>query len=976
MSNGTFDDFLDAMRAFESGWDSARYATGNIVDAQLNQWAGGVVSDFYPELGSWGEMTQAQWDEMSYRSENTLGFVGYQFGEALMIDLGYYEADTFYGNGAATNTWQGTWTGKNGIESLEEFKTEAAQEIAIREAFGFNLQIIENGLADAGRSLDEFIGTTTSYIDQGVEVPVTITMTGLLSAAHLRGAYGTLNLLLSDAVSSDENGTSILSYINRFGGFDAPSAEEITEFYTDTAQGNETGNGSANVTAETADVVITWSYGADITISDFDADTGTIFVGWVGAGDLEVTEVDGNTVFEIPANLQKLTLEGVTLDALSAANFTFLDATAAEEVLSLVGAEPEDNTGDGSGNGDNSDGENGGGGNGDGDGTDGETDGETGDGENGDGEVPDNGTAQVTKDTADVVITWAYGTNTTVSGFDTTSGTIFVDWISADELMIEETGDGVVFSVPQNVQTTTLTGVALADLSPANFTILDATAATEILSLISQDDTDPDGGTGDGDGEGEGGHDGGMAHMHMHVTINLATPAQTISGFMPAMGDVIEVESDIYAENFAIFEESGEALGQTVRIEITEGGSIKQIILTGFGLDDLDIGNFSIANEGVLNEVANALGSVIVSPGDGDIASPEYDADGSNPVESTGTTTQGGTKFKSDSNADDIVGFDPAKDALDFGGTSVHGMIVTKSATGEIVIDSPWSDAAQIVQGITYQDVTLDNFGIVGNEHFRQDMGGVISWEQGVGPREDDTVYVRSHEYGVHETVDGFDPATMKISFLYFGTRERLNVEDTEAGLEISSMPTGQSMTLTGVKLADLVPGRVEFHHDQVIEDNLEDPFGFAQDDVSLVSRAELLTPTAPAGATTDGEQVREGKMTLDEGTGDAEPDTDDTPDVLEVTWNWGVQDVIGDFDIATDTFDFGALTAAQVEIDEQGENLVIEVLENGGHTYTVLGLQVEDLSLANFTADSNSSLLEENSEFMNSLSDLGFDLG
>ena len=35
----------------------------------------------------------------------------------------------------------------------------------------------------------------------------------------------------------------------------------------------------------------------------------------------------------------------------------------------------------------------------------------------------------------------------------------------------------------------------------------------------------------------------------------------------------------------------------------------------------------------------------------------------------------------------------------------------------------------------------------------------------------------------MHEVIDDFDPATMKISFLYFGTRERLTVEDTGVGI-------------------------------------------------------------------------------------------------------------------------------------------------------------------------------------------------
>ena len=44
------------------------------------------------------------------------------------------------------------------------------------------------------------------------------------------------------------------------------------------------------------------------------------------------------------------------------------------------------------------------------------------------------------------------------------------------------------------------------------------------------------------------------------------------------------------------------------------------------------------------------------------------------------------------------------------------------------------------------------------------------------------------------------------------------------------------------------------------MEDNLEEPFGFPQDAVSLVSRQELFTPPAPAGESTDGLQVRSGE--------------------------------------------------------------------------------------------------------------------
>ena len=194
MTKGSFNDFLDALRAFESGWDRDRYDQGVIADWQLDQWAGGPVGDHYPQYYSWADLTDDEWDAMSYRSMNSLGFVGYQFGEALLIDLGYYDDDVFYGAGAASNTWDGTWTGKNGVNSLEEFMTAGAQDVAIQEAFGYNLKVIEDGLAATGQSLEDLLGTTASYQEGGQTVTVELTLTGIMAAAHLRGAWGTLAL--------------------------------------------------------------------------------------------------------------------------------------------------------------------------------------------------------------------------------------------------------------------------------------------------------------------------------------------------------------------------------------------------------------------------------------------------------------------------------------------------------------------------------------------------------------------------------------------------------------------------------------------------------------------------------------------------------------------------------------------------------------------------------------------------------------
>ena len=227
----------------------------------------------------------------------------------------------------------------------------------------------------------------------------------------------------------------------------------------------------------------------------------------------------------------------------------------------------------------------------------------------------------------------------------------------------------------------------------------------------------------------------------------------------------------------------------------------------------------------------------------------------------------------------DRTDFDPLVDRLDLGHHSAHSIIFGKHETGEVAFFNPWSSAPefQSLANVGYEQLTVDNFVPIADEHLRQDVGGVLSWEHQVGPRDQDTVYIRSHEVGVHERIEGFDPSTMKINFLYFGSRDRLVVEDTAEGLLVSAAATGQSTLLVGVSKASLVGNNLEFHHDQVVESQLFVPFGFSADQVAIVSRSDLLTPAAPAGELTDGHQVRSGSNVPRSGEGgDSDTGTSD----------------------------------------------------------------------------------------------------
>jgi len=742
-----------------------------------------------------------------------------------------------------------------------------------------------------------------------------------------------------------------VQYIDQFGGYESVDIDTHIAYFTDrltgdeglgdgTGSGGTGGNGTAGVTADTANVVIDWAWGQNEVVNNFDPDNGTIFIGWFNSGHIDVYEENGNVVFAVPSNNQTTTLAGISLAELSAANFTILDDTAAQEILALVGTTDNADPGDGGADTGDNDSDNGDtGGDNDGDaGGDNDGEGDTG-GNSGGGAISGNGTAGVTKQTATVVITWAWGNDSVVTDFDPSSDTIFVDWFGPENIDVSEVGGNVVFSMPNNNQTVTLQGISLADLSAANFTIMHDQTAQEILAEIGSvgngnGDTgsgngDPDSGNGDagdaGSGDGDagngdsgdndngdtgGGTAGGGAisgNGTAGVTKETATVVITwawgmdrvVSDFDPS-ADTIFVDW-FGPENIDVSEVGG-------NVVFSMPNNNQTVTLEGISLADLSAANFTIMHDQTAQEILSQVGGDANgggSDGAGDNVGAfgiVYDNDGSDPPQTTGVTDAGGVKYRADYYADDIVNFDVDRDELDFGDTSVHNMITNKTPQGELIIDNPWWDDMQIVQGVQFNEFSIENFGIVGNEHFRQDIGGVLSWELGIGPRESDTVYIRSHEYGMHEVIDNFDPASMKISFLYYGTRERLSVEDTDNGLVISTQPSGQSFTFSGITLADLQPGTLEFHHDQVMEDRLEEPFGFDQNDVGLVSREALLTPEAPAGAITDGHQVREGVMSSSVSA-----------------------------DNADDVFDFSALTVQGDGLSQAETELMFEELNGDG---------------------------------------------
>lgn len=146
----------------------------------------------------------------NYQAVNQYGFLGkYQFGNLALIDIGY-------------KTREGNWTGKNGINSQEDFlNSPQVQESAMEEWS----QILNRDVELAG--LERFIG-------QQIGDDCVVTRSGMLAGRHLLGignanrpglrAYLESNGEIDpmDGNPGDPHRTPISQYVCRFSNYQTP----------------------------------------------------------------------------------------------------------------------------------------------------------------------------------------------------------------------------------------------------------------------------------------------------------------------------------------------------------------------------------------------------------------------------------------------------------------------------------------------------------------------------------------------------------------------------------------------------------------------------------------------------------------------------------------------------------------------------------------------------------------------------------
>lgn len=276
-------DFLQSLLAYESGIFPDRYDwyVQNMdrkvlkfprVDGPgrlkrnpltgLHEYDDFTVSEYFYALGVLDYFDPGNPDSlrrMQYRSINPWGYIGYQVGEALLIEVGYYTPknssiivegevrnlpsfycgsvpETEWANGKSehafyrpesdgwvigtdVNQWQGTLTGKGDIFRLDDLFDPRKQDRMMVDILRFNYRKLEALLHAGGKSINECLSMEWNVNDEGGNERVRCTVSGLLACCHLNGVTATVELLSSSVVHRDQLGTPSLRYMRMFGGY-------------------------------------------------------------------------------------------------------------------------------------------------------------------------------------------------------------------------------------------------------------------------------------------------------------------------------------------------------------------------------------------------------------------------------------------------------------------------------------------------------------------------------------------------------------------------------------------------------------------------------------------------------------------------------------------------------------------------------------------------------------------------------------
>ncbi|MEL6919615.1 MAG: Calx-beta domain-containing protein, partial [Pseudomonadota bacterium] len=323
--------------------------------------------------------------------------------------------------------------------------------------------------------------------------------------------------------------------------------------------------------------------------------------------------------------------------------------------------------------------------------------------------------------------------------------------------------------------------------------------------------------------------DPGMAHMHDDGTSHMHDDGHRYITFMVALeGPAAEALSLTYetADGTAVADttntDAWDYHETTGTVTFAVGEQMKMITVAvhpDLLVEETETFTFTVSGDNITGTLS-AIGSIY----DNDTAASDDDSgeDGRPGGGDSSGFVGGGTTYAVGS-VQAVSDFDPARDILDLGGSSIHNQIPVDTAEGFMMVNMFNSGQSLLVEGVWLEDLHPENFTPISDAHLQQDLSAILAYEDGSGFVRPNTIYVRSHQEGLVETVD-FDPATDKISFFYLSVRGdgelNFSVEQTAQGVRFFSPITGQSLTLRNITFDDLNSNHFEWRANQ-LEDNV-----------------------------------------------------------------------------------------------------------------------------------------------------------
>lgn len=453
---------------------------------------------------------------------------------------------------------------------------------------------------------------------------------------------------------------------------------------------------------------ITWAWGTQTKIDDFNPATDVLDFGWMGSQYFTISEVNGSVVIDIPINHHSYTLTGVTLDQLSMANITAKDPSVMEAWSAVLDT------------------------------------GET------------------------TVLDWAWDTNT-VLDFNPAVDTLDFAWMSAKDFTMTEVNGSVVIYMPAARQTYILEGVELSDLSMDNFKANDSTALAELSATLAagaqsathlsgdtaiawdygtQKVIDFDPATDTLDFGTMSASDFALVEVDGSLTILIPASQQsyTLEGVTLSdlsLANIAALDGTTFAEWSTALSADAVSHGYTLT-PITWDYGAQTVLDFDPATQKLDLGwlsasDFSIAevNGSVMifipsNQHTYTLEGVTLADLSADdviaMDSAAY-AEVRAAIDAGDTPAAGGSSAPVTTtiawvwDGSTVIDFDPSKDKLDFAWISADDFTITE-ANGSVVIFLPADHETYVLEGVSLADLTMAN--IVGQDQTTLDKWGAL----------------------------------------------------------------------------------------------------------------------------------------------------------------------------------------------------------------------------------------------------------